>query len=296
MSAAAVTTDPHRSHHPGSSSSDVSLPIVMPIAHLEDFLFGLTPEDVMLPVPTLFPYQAIGGSMDPGNLSSYASTRRNSATTLATPEAAGSICSSSTTDSYGVNVVNQTLLDARNVRGSFTGTIDRTTGLPHGVGRMEYDDKRVYNGEWFRGRWNGNGQAKFANGDVYKGAFRLDRRHGYGKYKFHDGKVFEGECHEDRRHGKGLFLWPDGSKYQGDFFRGVRHGHGTYTTPDGSQYTGQWKGGRFHGVGTYQWADGKRYSGGWRDGLAHGIGKETLADGTVSHDGRWDKGSAVFSC
>jgi len=111
-------------------------------------------------------------------------------------------------------VVNHNLLDPYGDKGCYTGLILKSTGMPHGSGRMVYEeDKRIYEGEWRHGRWHGFGRAKFANGDSYEGQYRFDQRHGQGKYSWADGRSYDGDFSEDRRHGKGLFVWPDGAIY-----------------------------------------------------------------------------------
>ncbi|CAB9510699.1 whole genome shotgun sequence [Seminavis robusta] len=185
-------------------------------------------------------------------------------------------------------VINQSLLDPYGDKGIYTGLILKSTGMPHGSGRMIYEeDQRIYEGEWRHGRWHGFGNAKFANGDSYEGEYRFDQRHGNGKYAWSDGRSYDGAFSEDRRHGKGLFVWPDGAIYEGEFSNGQREGHGSYKFSDGGQYTGSWKDGRYNGFGTCSWEDGRCYRGEWRNGMAHGKGIETYADGTVRHDGQW---------
>lgn len=185
-------------------------------------------------------------------------------------------------------VVNKKLLDPYGDQGTYSGLILKSTGMPHGTGRMVYDeDQRVYEGEWRHGRWHGHGKASFANGDTYEGQYRFDQRHGRGKYSWHDGREYDGMFSEDRRHGKGTFLWPDGAVYEGEFSDGQREGQGSYKFSDGGQYHGGWKNGRYTGFGTCTWEDGRCYQGEWRNGMAHGKGVEKYADGTIRHDGQW---------
>jgi len=187
-----------------------------------------------------------------------------------------------------VQVVENSLLDPYGDEGTYTGTILKTTGMPHGKGKMVYAiDKRVYDGDWRHGRWHGYGCAVFANGDNYEGEYRFDHRHGKGKYYWSDGRIYDGIFSEDKRHGTGIFKWPDGAIYEGEFNNGQRDGHGSYTFNDGGQYVGGWKDGRYNGYGTCTWEDGRYYKGEWKDGAAHGKGVETYVDGTVRHDGLW---------
>ena len=45
-----------------------------------------------------------------------------------------------------------------------------------------------YTGEMFRGKPWGKGKAIYANGDVYEGQFEKGRRQGEGTYTFSDGE------------------------------------------------------------------------------------------------------------
>jgi hypothetical protein len=50
-------------------------------------------------------------------------------------------------------VKNRTLMDSYGDRGVYTGTVLRSTGLPHGIGRIVYeDDGRIYDGDWRHGK------------------------------------------------------------------------------------------------------------------------------------------------
>lgn len=200
----------------------------------------------------------------------------------------GQTVASSTYGDDRVKVMNKKLLDPYGDKGTYTGVVLRNTGMPHGLGRMVYEeDRRVFEGDWRHGRWHGYGRASFSNGDSYEGEYKFDQRHGTGIYRWNDGRVYDGQFSEDKRHGKGVFTWPDGAIYDGDFVNGQRQGHGKYTFADGGRYEGSWKDGRYDGFGTCTWEDGRRYRGEWRNGMAHGRGTETYPDGTIRHEGEW---------
>jgi hypothetical protein len=87
--------------------------------------------------------------------------------------------------------------------GVYSGQVLLSTGLPHGSGKMIYeDDGRTYDGDWRHGRWHGWGRATFSNGDAFEGFYKYDQRHGHGKYSWKDGRIYEGDFKEDKRHGK----------------------------------------------------------------------------------------------
>ena len=200
----------------------------------------------------------------------------------------GQTIASSTHGDDRMKVVSKKLLDPYGDKGTYTGVVLRNTGMPHGLGRMIYEeDRRVFEGDWRHGRWHGYGRASFSNGDSYEGEYKFDQRHGTGMYRWNDGRVYDGQFLEDKRHGKGIFTWPDGAVYDGDFVNGQRQGHGKYTFADGGQYEGSWKDGRYDGFGTCTWEDGRRYRGEWRNGMAHGRGTETYPNGNIRHEGEW---------
>lgn len=62
----------------------------------------------------------------------------------------GQTVASSTYGEDRQKVVNKTLLDPYGDKGCYTGVVLRTTGMPHGLGRMVYEeDGRVYEGDWY---------------------------------------------------------------------------------------------------------------------------------------------------
>ena len=64
-------------------------------------------------------------------------------------------------------------------------------GAKHGYGEFFWKDgRRVYEGEYFRGRMQGKGLIEFSNGDTWEGTFVDDEMQGLGKYTFvGDGKL-----------------------------------------------------------------------------------------------------------
>ena len=113
-------------------------------------------------------------------------------------------------------VLNETITDSFEESGTFKGTISTNTGMPHGQGRMAYDEgeeqfARVYNGDWHHGCWHGYGSVVFSNGDTYEGEFEFNRRHGTGVYRWNDGRVYYGQFSENKHHGRGKLTWLDGT-------------------------------------------------------------------------------------
>jgi hypothetical protein len=147
-------------------------------------------------------------------------------------------------------VWSRSLVDPHGACGLYSGDVLQSTGMPHGVGRMVYDDDGcTYEGDWHHGRWHGFGTFNRVSGDSYEGEYQLDQRHGHGTYWWSDGRVYNGEFSEGKRHGLGILKWPDGSTYKGWFTNGTRDGHGRYTFSDGGYYDGHWKNGQYDGFG-----------------------------------------------
>jgi hypothetical protein len=114
------------------------------------------------------------------------------------------------------------LSDACGDGGTYTGVILQSTGLPDGVGHMEYDgNEKTYSGNWSHGRWHGSGKVTYENGHSYEGEFQYDQRHGKGKYIWLDGGFYEGDFQFNKEHGKGMMVWPDGAKCIGEFNNGT---------------------------------------------------------------------------
>ena len=61
-------------------------------------------------------------------------------------------------------------MDPYGDRGAYSGVVVlQSTGMPHGVGRMVYDDNgQTFEGDWRHGRWHGYGRATFPNNDTYE--------------------------------------------------------------------------------------------------------------------------------
>ncbi len=61
----------------------------------------------------------------------------------------GQTVASSTYGEDRLKVVNQSLLDPYGDKGTYTGVVLRSTGMPHDLGRMIYEeDGRIYEGDW----------------------------------------------------------------------------------------------------------------------------------------------------
>lgn len=192
-------------------------------------------------------------------------------------------------------VKDKQIVDPYGEKGVYTGELSKSTCMPNGRGRLEYEKEgRWYEGDWIHGRWTGNGCLSNGDGDFYEGGLKNDHKHGEGIMKFADGRVFEGEYIRGQMI-QGKMTYQDGSVYGGSWVDGMRHGKGKCVFVDGSEYDGEFREGNFHGHGKMTWNDGGWYTGEWCDGEMHGRGKEIRPDGSLRHDGEWARGQPIRS-
>jgi hypothetical protein len=192
-------------------------------------------------------------------------------------------------------VTDKQIVDPYGEKGVYTGALSKSTGMPNGKGRLEYEKEgRWYEGDWIHGRWTGYGRLSNGDGDFYEGGLKNDHKHGTGIMRFADGRVFEGEYIRGQMI-QGKMTYQDGSVYGGSWVDGMRHGRGKCIFVDGSEYEGEFREGNFHGHGKMTWNDGGWYVGEWCDGEMHGKGKEIRPDGSLRHDGEWSRGQPIRS-
>ncbi|CAJ1964939.1 unnamed protein product [Cylindrotheca closterium] len=192
-------------------------------------------------------------------------------------------------------VKDRQIVDPYGEKGVYTGELSKSTCMPNGRGRLEYEKEgRWYEGDWIHGRWTGTGCLSNGDGDFYEGGLKNDHKHGEGIMKFADGRIFEGEYIRGQMI-QGQMTYQDGSVYGGSWVDGMRHGKGKCVFVDGSEYDGEFREGNFHGHGKMTWNDGGWYVGEWCDGEMHGRGKEIRPDGSLRHDGEWARGQPIRS-
>lgn len=190
-------------------------------------------------------------------------------------------------------VTDRQIVDPYGEKGVYSGALSKSTGMPNGRGRLEYEKEgRWYEGDWIHGRWTGYGRLSNGDGDFYEGGLKNDHKHGPGVMRFADGRVFEGEYIRGQMI-QGKMTYQDGSVYGGSWVDGMRHGRGKCIFVDGSEYEGDFREGNFHGHGKMTWNDGGWYVGEWCDGEMHGSGKEIRPDGSLRHDGEWSRGQPI---
>jgi hypothetical protein len=193
-------------------------------------------------------------------------------------------------------VKNYTMVDPSGRMSTYSGPISSSSGMPDGMGRLEYNDRgEIFIGQFVHGWWSGYGTCRCTTtGEVYTGFFVDYVKHGYGVCKYADGSVFEGTFDAGCKV-EGRVTYPDQSSYVGKFEKGkgdVRCGRGTYTFSNGAVFLGAFQDDCIHsGVLTY--TNGSRFIGRWSRGLRHGPGKEFRPDGSLGREGVWKEGKFV---
>jgi len=184
------------------------------------------------------------------------------------------------------------------------------------IGTQVFSDDSRYEGDFRRGKFNGNGRFIHANGDCYEGEFVDNMARGYGKFQSADGNVFyEGMFENNHPEGQGVRVADQKEKYSGLFVQGKKNGEGeqsqegvytykggfkddlydgegeyVYEDGTGRHYKGHWENGKYHGQGTYTFQNGDIYQGEYVNGLKHGHGKLTMNEKGVVYEGEWANG------
>lgn len=200
---------------------------------------------------------------------------------------------------HATTVTNHYLVDGRNRRGMYSGTIDTTSRLPHGNGTMFYVDGSEYEGNWFRGEWSGFGTYKCPTTKAsFQGTFLDTIKNGLFVVTYDDGRLYDGEFQMNVM-GKGVMKSPQGT-YWGHFDDDGRpHGRGKLVRNDGREYDGEFVHGVMEGHGRMTYAENNGggedsddnnnssfYLGSFMNGERHGLGVLVM-DETIVHDGNW---------
>lgn len=193
------------------------------------------------------------------------------------------------------------------------GKLDIDT-LQAANGTKVFGDDSRYEGDFQRGKFNGEGRFIHANGDMYVGEFVDNMAEGYGKFMSHDGNLhYEGFFEKNLPHGKGIKVTNGKERYEGDFTNGKKddvkgkqnqegvyqyeggfkndtyNGEGNYLYQDGTgrNYTGSFENGQFNGQGTYLFENCDVYEGQYVEGRKHGHGKLIMSEKGVMYEGEW---------
>jgi len=167
---------------------------------------------------------------------------------------------------------------SRKHRKEYMGQVDEAH-YPNGKGRMEWERKTQYDGEWKADKPHGKGTYKWPSGNQYEGQFKNGKKHGTGKFTTPDGNTYDGEWQFDNAHGHGVFDTPEGDKYEGEFSIDMKDGHGKMTFANHDIYDGAWEQDKRNGFGVFTTESGDRYEGQFMDDKLHGKGVMTSKDG-----------------
>jgi hypothetical protein len=182
------------------------------------------------------------------------------------------------------------VVDPSGRMGTYVGSISRSSGLPCGIGLLEYHDTgEIFEGRFVHGFWAGYGKCIYPSGDEYTGFFEGNIRHGHGIMNYSDGRSFDG-TYTNGIKVEGRMTYQDGSMYFGRWSKGTRHGKGTYTFLNGAVFLGEFCNDTINGTGVLTWSNGGRFVGQWRSGVRHGHGTEFRPDGTIRFNGIWIDG------
>lgn len=72
------------------------------------------------------------------------------------------------------------------------------------------------------------GRYQWSDGAVYNGDWKENKIAGFGIYEWLDGRKYEGEWLNNCMHGKGIYSWPDGRRYEGEYVQDKKEGEGEY--------------------------------------------------------------------
>lgn len=166
-----------------------------------------------------------------------------------------------------------------------------TVGPKSGPGKVMYQNRSSYEGQFHNYMRHGQGTLTLSDGTKYVAQWKNDERHGEGKELCPDGTTFEGHYVAGMRHGYGVMKWPEGSKYSGMFERGRANGQGELLRTDGSVYRGQFCEDCMSGEGRMQWRDGVEYVGQFVANKREGFGRMTWTSGRwKKYEGHWKDG------
>lgn len=115
-----------------------------------------------------------------------------------------------------------------------------------GFGRVFAGDRLRYEGEFVKGRLEGNGK-EYGEDFSYEGGFKEGEKHGYGRLLYTNGDVYEGDFKGGYKEGIGVYRYSKGL-YEGDFKEDQVEGKGIMTV-DGVLIKGMFVKGRLEGEG-----------------------------------------------
>lgn len=143
--------------------------------------------------------------------------------------------------------------------GEVLHTPDNKSYLKHGIGKLTFlngdfyegafendyyhgkgvfyqnKEKCFYEGEFYKGKKQGQGVLKTVFGDCYTGSFKDDKRSGYGKEVYRSLDLYEGEFENGKKQGRGIYLCKKGY-FQGEFKGDFKEGDGVVKTNNNEKF------------------------------------------------------------
>lgn len=152
----------------------------------------------------------------------------------------------------------------------YTGSIKND--MFHGLGRLEWRNGNVYEGDFFKGLMEGYGVYTLSNGDVYKGTFKDGLYHGEGRLEGRNGYMYKGGFRDSWYHGTGIEQLSNGDRYEGQFKQGMYDGKGVYKSARNT-ISGNFSMGEPIDEIRIVWTNGNIYIGTVKSWEMHGRGK-----------------------
>ena len=171
-------------------------------------------------------------------------------------------------------------------QGEYKGA--KANGVPHGQGRLVFENGDVYEGAFVAGAMTGKGVLTMSDGSRFEGDFVNGTLSGRGRFAYANGDTYVGEFREDAFHGQGKYV-SETTAYEGSFEQGLRHGKGVFKTPSYC-YSGEYAHDQMCGLGIYTFANGDEYLGEFRDSQFHGKGIFTAKNGGRRVEGLFEAG------
>ena len=160
-------------------------------------------------------------------------------------------------------------------------------------GKLTFNDKSEYNGEFLDGEFHGTGKLMRLDGQVYEGEFLNGHFHGKGKQLNAEGNIYSGNFVEGAMSGNGAFLYADKAVYDGEFLNGMYEGKGVLKYPSGNFYDGGFKMNKRSGYGEYYFYHGCYYKGDWLNDQYHGKGEQYRHFNNSTEEGEFKNGVFV---
>eukprot|EP00428_Durinskia_dybowskii_P077270 CAMPEP_0170354930 /NCGR_PEP_ID=MMETSP0117_2-20130122/374_1 /TAXON_ID=400756 /ORGANISM="Durinskia baltica, Strain CSIRO CS-38" /LENGTH=441 /DNA_ID=CAMNT_0010608939 /DNA_START=10 /DNA_END=1332 /DNA_ORIENTATION=+ len=118
---------------------------------------------------------------------------------------------------------------------------------------MTWPEGSKYEGQFSRGKANGEGVLQRTDGSIYRGHFVEDSMSGHGCMQWKDGVKYVGQFVANRREGIGTMTWNAGKwhTFDGTWRNGMQHGRGTLIDHSGQVFHGVFQWGKL-----IRWCDG----------------------------------------